>query len=164
MMVVAGVLINAAAKAGTFIRPDLRSLATCLAVSVQVSVFTLFDGFGVRSSDAASPAAYAATLAICDGLVSLTVSLFYRSLHRLRPEAAQIRLSLLGGTLAALSFWIGIWAISMAPLGMVSALRESSILFAVVFSAFLLKERLSVGRIAGSATILLGIILIKFSV
>jgi drug/metabolite transporter (DMT)-like permease len=44
------------------------------------------------------------------------------------------------------AYWIAVWALAHAPLGMVSALRETSGLFAAAISVLILKEGLGVWR------------------
>jgi drug/metabolite transporter (DMT)-like permease len=161
-LVVVGIVASATSRSTGRACPHLASLGLGLVTSAQVSVFTLLDGVGVRSIEGTSALSYASTMAVCDGMISLLVATAYRFRMRAPPLGAQIRYNLMGGALAGLSFWIGIWAISIAPLGLVSAIRESSILFAVGLSTWLLKEPLTAGRAVGSILILLGIVVIKF--
>jgi len=60
------------------------------------------------------------------------------------------------------SSWLIIWALTLAPMALVSALRETSIVFAVVIGVVFLQERLSLARLA-SITTLVGTTLLKLS-
>ena len=54
------------------------------------------------------------------------------------------------------AYWIVIWAMTQAPIAVVAALRETSILFAVLFSARFLKEPLSWQRGLGALLVVSG--------
>jgi drug/metabolite transporter (DMT)-like permease len=59
------------------------------------------------------------------------------------------------------AYWIAIWAFTKAPLAMVAALRETSVLFAMLIAAVLLKERLTARRWAAAVLILAGLVLMR---
>ena len=52
---------------------------------------------------------------------------------------------------------------TQAPLALVSAVRETSMVFAVLFGVFILKERLDLRRLASIATTLIGTVMLKMS-
>jgi drug/metabolite transporter (DMT)-like permease len=54
------------------------------------------------------------------------------------------------------SSWVVIWALTLAPIALVSALRETGVVFAVVIGVVILKERLSLSRLASIAATLIG--------
>ncbi|MCC7283405.1 MAG: EamA family transporter, partial [Acetobacteraceae bacterium] len=63
----------------------------------------------------------------------------------------------LGGGMCTLgSYALALWAMTRAPIAMVSALRETSILFGVALAALLLHERPGGVRLAGVGLIVLG--------
>jgi drug/metabolite transporter (DMT)-like permease len=57
--------------------------------------------------------------------------------------------------------WVVIWAMTQAPLALVSALRETGVVFAVVIGALVLKEAVSLRRLASIATALIGTTMLK---
>jgi drug/metabolite transporter (DMT)-like permease len=59
------------------------------------------------------------------------------------------------------AYWMIIWALAHAPLGMVSALRETSVLFAALISTFILKEGFGVWRFVSAGLIACGIVLTR---
>ena len=61
------------------------------------------------------------------------------------------------------SSWLVIWALTLAPLALVSALRETGIVFAVVIGIVFLHEQLNLARLASIAATLIGITLLKLS-
>jgi drug/metabolite transporter (DMT)-like permease len=62
----------------------------------------------------------------------------------------------LAGILAIISFAPALFALGLAPVGAVSALRETSVIFGLLLGAVVLKERLSLQRIAGALLVTLG--------
>jgi drug/metabolite transporter (DMT)-like permease len=160
-LIAAGIVVSASSRSGAELHLRMPLLLVCLAASVEVSLFLFVDGIGVRATMHSSPGSYAATMAILDGAVSGAIILWSRTSQNMGFTKREVQQSVAGGLLASFAFWIGIWAISVAPIGMVSALRETSILFALLLSVIFLKERLSFGRLLGAATILAGIVLIR---
>ena len=59
--------------------------------------------------------------------------------------------------------WLFIWALTLAPIALVSALRETGIVFAVLIGVVFLNERLSLARLGSIATTLVGAALLKLS-
>ena len=58
---------------------------------------------------------------------------------------------------------MALWAMTQAPVAMISALRESSILFALLISVFLLRERVSRTRWLGASLIVGGVLALRLA-
>lgn len=145
-----------------------RALAFAAANACVIAVYTFIDGSGVRVTAAAGypVAAYVMVLFVLDGVP-------YPALVWLRRDAAGRRaivdyarrrwpLAALGGAASMGSYLIALWAMTRAPVAMVSALRETSVLFATAFSVWILKERFGAQRAAGAATIVGGVVALRF--
>ncbi|MCC2972561.1 EamA family transporter [Massilia sp. IC2-476] len=136
---------------GGGLRASRRTLGLALLTAVIVAACTLVDGLGVRRSGA--PAAYTAWLFLLTGLgVTLTGP---RRLHAELGAYVRARpLLVLGGGIATVgSYGIALWAMTMAPIAVVAALRETSIVFAAAIAAWVLRERVGPARIAGAVLI-----------
>ena len=68
---------------------------------------------------------------------------------------------LAGGALQFISYAIVIWAMTVAPIALVAALRETSVLFGAALAVVLLKEPLRPTRIAAAVIIVSGLLLIR---
>ena len=68
---------------------------------------------------------------------------------------------LAGGVLSLVAYWIVIWAMTVAPIALVAALRETSVLFGTLIAVVFLKEPLRPIRIVAAVTIVAGIALIR---
>ena len=70
-------------------------------------------------------------------------------------------LGLAGGALQLGSYGIAIWAMTLAPIAIVAALRETSVLFGAAIAVVFLKEPLRAGRIVAALLIVAGLLLIR---
>lgn len=68
---------------------------------------------------------------------------------------------LIGGAGSIASYGLALWAMTKAPVATVAALRETSILFALVISVVILKERSSIWRYIAGAIIAAGVLILK---
>jgi drug/metabolite transporter (DMT)-like permease len=71
--------------------------------------------------------------------------------------------SLIGGACTFGSYGIALWAMTLAPVALVAALRETLIFFGTIFSVFILRERVTLVRGMSIAFIVAGAIAIKMS-
>jgi drug/metabolite transporter (DMT)-like permease len=125
-----------------------------------IALYTLVDGIGVRLSGSA--ASYTLWLFFLDGWGILVVALWFRgsavSVH-LRQRWAQ---ALAGALLTIASYGIVLWAMSVASIPAVAALRETSVIFAALLGAFVLKERLGHWRVVGAIGVAMGAAAIRW--
>lgn len=123
-----------------------------------LAAYTLLDGVGVRLSG--SIHGYAAWLFFLTGFPLLGVGLVAHRRNFValaRPVALR---GLLAGITASMAFWIVIWALSRAPLGLVAAARETSVVFVALGSGALLREKVSWIAIGA---VFVGVVLIRLA-
>ena len=91
----------------------------------------------------ASPAARSATRCGCSccRASAAAVGVVYARRRGTGHARQHWPLGLAGGVGTTASYAMALWAMTQAPVAMISALRESSILFALLISVFLLRER-----------------------
>jgi len=132
-----------------------------LANAVAIATYTLIDGLGVRRSHA--PAAYTLWMYLIIGGLTLGWTL----LHRPAEFLLYIRGRLAVGVVAAAgmmsSYGLALWAMTTAPVALVAALRETSIVFVTLLSAVLLKERITPQRLLATALIVAGAIALRLA-
>lgn len=138
---------------------DGRSVSFALVTSCFIASYTLTDGAGARS--AAGGVSYAVWLFVLDGMVSLAMCLLLRGSRVLPAMHRQWKMMLGGGFLGALAYGIAIWAMTKAPIAAVAALRETSILFAMILSVFLLGETVGRQRAIAALTIVAGVLALR---
>lgn len=136
-----------------------RGTLYAMATSLLIASYTVVDALGARGSESAL--GFAVLLTIGDGLATALVVWWWKGRSAFRVDQRTLSLSAVAGTLQIGAYWIAVWALAQAPMGTVSALRESSVLFVALISTYLLKERLGLHRIACSALVFAGILLVK---
>jgi drug/metabolite transporter (DMT)-like permease len=140
-------------------RLDRRAVGFALTTSIFVAGYTLTDGSGARL--AATASSYAAWLFLCDGLVSMAIGFYYRGRSLLPIMKTEWHIGILTGLLSAASYWIAMWAMTKAPIASVAALRETSILFAMLISVFALREKMTGWRVAAALCIVAGVVALR---
>lgn len=124
-----------------------------------IAAYTLVDGQGARLSG--NPVGYVLALALFEPLVILA-----HELRRRRPAVLHYfrqhwPLGFLGAAVATSAYCIVLWAMTQAPIAVVAAMRESSVIFAVLIGSLWFKEgRLRAGLLAGLCVVA-GVLLLK---
>ena len=70
---------------------------------------------------------------------------------------------LIGGSASFLAYAMVTWAFTQAPIALVTALREVSIVFALLIGVFFLKERLNLIKVISTLLTLIGVIFLRLS-
>ncbi|EKM4700254.1 EamA family transporter [Enterobacter roggenkampii] len=126
-----------------------------------IAGYTLVDGTGVRLSEAAL--GYTLWTFFMNGFCLLS----WAMVARRREASGYLRLhwkkGLLGGVGTMGSYGLALWAMTQAPLAVVAALRETSILFGALIAFLLLKEKVAGLRIAAALGIAGGAILLRLA-
>jgi drug/metabolite transporter (DMT)-like permease len=135
------------------------AVAWALANAAIIAVYTLVDGAGARASGNAL--GYVVWLTLLEGLVFLAWIRFHRGPRATAYLTMQWRRGLLGGFCSVAAYAIVLWAMTRAPVAAVSALRETSVLFAAVIGAVLLKEGFGYARLVGAASVVAGVAALK---
>jgi drug/metabolite transporter (DMT)-like permease len=133
---------------------DRTTLAFALGTSVFIGFYTIVDGLGGRVS--ASASGYTGLVFILDGLFMLATGLVLRGQKIIGDVTPYWRSGIAGALASGSAYWIVIYAMSVAPIAVVAALRETSILFAIAMSAKLLKEPLTWQRVGGGVLVVAG--------
>lgn len=134
--------------------PSVVVLAA-MATGLMIAGYSLVDGMGVRVSQ--STTGYIGWLFILEGLA--VVYIFSRVGRRIFQISRQtLVLGLTGGLVSALAYGLVIYVKSFTPLGMVSTLRETSVVIAAIIGVVLLGERPWKLRILASVIVAAGVI------
>jgi phosphonate utilization associated putative membrane protein len=136
-----------------------RATLFALANATMIAVYTLVDAAGARS--AGSAISYVLWMFFLEGLPFAAFMLWRRGPAFVVHARTRWRVGLAGGACSALSYGIAVWAMTVAPVGAVAALRETSVVFALGLGVLLLKERLNPGRWLGVAAVLAGAVALR---
>lgn len=126
-----------------------------------IALYTIVDGIGARLSGNAI--AYTLWLFFLNAWLVLGVAVWRRGRAALAHLRRRWLFSLLGSMLTMGSYGIVLWAMTIASIPAVAALRETSVIFAAILGAWLLKERMGRWRIAGALLVALGAASIRWS-
>jgi drug/metabolite transporter (DMT)-like permease len=129
------------------------------ATSLCITAYTLSDGLGARV--AGSTNGYVLWLFAIDSLPLLIFVLVRRRRTFLAAVGPNWLAGLVGGALSLLAYWIVIWAFTKAPIPVVAALRETSILFALLIGMLWIGETVTKVRIASIVLVVAGLALMR---
>ena len=136
-----------------------KAVGFALSNAVIIAIYTVIDGLGVRASGNALQ--YVATLFLLDGWPFAL--LMFATRGRAVGIYARHRwpVATLGACASLGSYGIALWAMTRAPVATVAALRETSVLFAVLLGAWFLKEAFTPRRALGTCVIVAGVMALR---
>lgn len=130
---------------------DRRGLGWAVATGVCIAGYTVLDAQGVRA--APSALSYIAWIYLTlGGGIGLLFAL-WRGPKFLLAARAEWKPGLIAGALSIVTYGLALYAYRLGDTPRLAALRETSILFAVGIAVIFLRERMTGGRIAGTAAI-----------
>lgn len=124
-----------------------------------VCAYTLVDGIGARV--AGDPHAYSAALFVIDGVPLVLIAIWMRGWSGMAPMRQFFGRGIAGGAMSLAAYWIAIWAMTVAPISLVAALRETSVLWATLIAVVFLKEPFVPARAVAACLIVAGVVLIR---
>jgi drug/metabolite transporter (DMT)-like permease len=127
--------------------------------AIIIAGYTVVDGIGIRMC--AAPWPYIAWLFLLNGVALLLLTVMRRPRRFLEYALERWRTGLLCGLCMIASYGIALWAMTRAPLALVAALRETSVLFAAFFAAVFLRERFGAARYVAVGLVTAGAIAMK---
>lgn len=136
-----------------------RHLRLPLSIAVLIATYTLVDARGARLSGNA--ASYTLWLFLLSGLPLPLWALATRRAQLCRYLRGNWGRGLVGGAGTTASYGIALWAMTQGPVAVIAALRETSILFALLISAWVLKEHVGRARLCAAALIVAGVVVLR---
>jgi drug/metabolite transporter (DMT)-like permease len=135
------------------------AISTALLNALVIAGYTIVDGLGARLSEA--PVTYVAWIEIGGGLGTVVYRLAINGRARLAPMMTRIPSGLAGAAMGFAAYGIALWAMTLAPIGLVAALRETSVLFAAILGAVLFGEPFGPKRWLALVLIVGGIVALR---
>ena len=137
---------------------EKRSIIFALLTGLMIASYTIIDGIGVRLSG--NPASYIGWLFILSPLPIASIALLRRRGDAIVYIRKNWKLAVLGGGLNLGSYGLSIWALNLAAMAHVSAMRETSVIIAALIGTQLLGESFGKRRIVAAITVAIGVVLI----
>ena len=139
---------------------NYKILYSSLATGIFIGIYSVVDGYGARLS--MSAISYMSWVFIFSALIFPIVLKFRKQKNILKKTLTEGKFVFwIGGSLSYVAYVITVWAFTKAPIPMVSALRESSIIFAIFIGYFYLKEKISLYKIISILLIFVGVLGLK---
>jgi drug/metabolite transporter (DMT)-like permease len=155
LTVSAGIMILAAVRYA-----DKRGIGAALLNSAIIAIYSVVDGIGIRVSGA--PVGYVVWLFAAEIFVALFVLGLRR--NRLREIGQKaLLLGLAGGAISGLAYGLALFTKTLAPIGIVSAVRETSVIFAALIGVVWLREGPARRRLVAASVVALGVMILALS-
>jgi drug/metabolite transporter (DMT)-like permease len=161
VLLAAGVLLLSLRGGRDLQALDRHAVGFALFTAVTICGYSIVDGVGARLAGSAN--AYSAALFVGIAPVVVAYALVRRGPSVLGEMVPYWMTGLAGGALAVVSYSIAIWAMTVAPIALVAALRETSVLFGAIMAVAVLKEPLRATRIVAAILIVAGLATIRLA-
>ena len=136
-----------------------KAVLFALSNAVLIAIYTVVDAQGARLSGHVGQ--YVALLFVLDGWPFAVLVYLQRKGQVWEYARARWPLATFGALASLGSYSIALWAMTVAPVALVAALRETSVLFAVILGAWLLRERWTRWRVIGASTLVCGVVALR---
>ena len=140
---------------------NLKATKFALITGLFIASYSMVDGLGARASE--NSWGFYSCLTICNGMVAICYLILTKPTILTDLAFKGRKVFVIGGGTSFLAYGIVTWAFTQAPIALVTALRETSIIFALLMGTFLLKERLSFIKVCSTLFTLFGAMLLRFT-
>jgi drug/metabolite transporter (DMT)-like permease len=163
LMLAAGVLLVSLKGGRDLARLDKRAVGFALFTAVTICAYSVVDGIGARLAGPGKANAYSVWLFVGIAPVVAVYGVIRSGWRMLPAMLPHWKTGIGGGFLALASYGIAIWAMTVAPIAIVAALRETSVLFGALIAVLFLKEPLRATRVTAALLIVCGLALIRLA-
>ena len=140
---------------------NYKGIIYSLATGVFIMSYSLVDGYGARING--SFLSYMAYLFPIEGLLFLILLNLIKKREIIKKIIKNSKFSFfVGGTISSLVYILIVWAFTKAPIPLITTLRETSIIFALIIGAIFLKEKFTSLKIFAVLSIFFGVVFLKF--
>ena len=137
-----------------------RLLPFALGSALATAGYTLADGLGARVSG--EPFAYVGWLMVLSAVFYTPAVIALKGRAVLRADARAWGVGMVAAAASFAAYAIAVWAMTLAPIALVGAMRETSILFAVLIGWRFFDERMDRGKALAAVLIVAGVMLTRF--
>lgn len=138
---------------------DTAAVTAALATSAWISAYSFADGHGARVNG--SGPSFALWLFFLNCIANLSLGFYWRGREVWTTWTQQWPAATGAAFMSQLAYFIAIWAMTKAPIALVAALRETSVLFGALISIVVLREPFTVWRGLAAASIVAGAMLMR---
>jgi drug/metabolite transporter (DMT)-like permease len=138
---------------------QISSLLFALSNAGVVVMYTIVDGQGARLSG--NSLSYTGWLFFLTAVIVVLAALVLRRGPARAFSPSNLVKGIVGGICIVGSYGIAIWAMTRAPIALVAALRETSVVFAMLIAVYFLGEHISRLRLLSALMVAAGAVVIK---
>jgi drug/metabolite transporter (DMT)-like permease len=159
LALVAGVLLLSARGGPDLAQINRRAIVFALFTAIAICAYSVVDGIGARLST--NPNGYSLCLFAGIGMIMVPYAVLRGGRVIFPAMRFYWKRGLIGGALQLFSYGTAVWAMTIVPIAIVAALRETSVLFGALIAVIILKEPLRVARIVAALAIVVGLVMIR---
>ena len=134
-------------------------LRFAFASALMTACYSLIDGLGARAAGDAT--VFVAWMFLIDGIIFGSWGLWRQGRAVLVASRRDWLRGCMAGAASLGAYWIAVWAMTQAPIALVTALRETSILFAVLIGVVVFRERFDRAKAVATVLIVGGVVLTR---
>ncbi|MDA0764386.1 MAG: EamA family transporter [Proteobacteria bacterium] len=140
-------------------KSNIRGFYLALITGCFIASYSLVDGFGARVTQ--NPISYYSVVTLVNGIIFTIFIKFYHPgiLRRVAHEGKKS--FFIGGAASYTAYAIVVWACLFLPIAVVSSIRETSIIFALLLGIYCLKEKFNLIKFILIAGSFFGIVLMR---
>ena len=138
---------------------NTKAALLALGTGCFIAAYSLVDGLGARAAGTAL--GFYGWLTIGNAVVFAALMSIRRPDVLKRLASGGKRLFVVGGGASFAAYALVVWAFTQAPIALVTALRETSIVFALLIGVVFLKERLDLVKVLSTVLTLAGAVLLR---
>lgn len=139
---------------------DRKLIPLALGAACATAGYSLVDGMGARSMGDA--VGFVAWSLVASALFYTPAVLALRGRSVLHITGPMVVMGGFASLASFAAYAIVVWAMTVAPIALVTALRETSILFAVLIGWMIFGERMTMGKATAGLLIITGVALTRF--
>ena len=140
-------------------RFNISGALAAVGTAVVIMGYTLFDGYGARASG--NPISYVCWLYVITTFPINIILLLSQRKSYIPYFKQRWKIGLFGGLCSLGSYGVALWAMTKAPIAMVAALRETSVIFGMLLAILFLGEKFSPVKLLAVVLVATGIIIMR---
>ncbi len=142
-------------------RKNAKAITFALLTGLFIGGYSIVDGYGARASF--SPLSFMGWSFIVNALLFPILLKIMNKPDIVKRVFSEAKLLFwFGGTISYIVYAIVVWGFTQAPIPLVSALRETSVIIALLIGTVFLKEKFTMFKALSIFIIFLGVVLLKF--
>ncbi len=161
IFLITGGIVSLALHGWGTIAHNMKGVLFALGTAGFIASYTIVDASGARISGDVH--GYTVWLFFLHGFPLFALIYFLRRDTLIVSLKQNWKPGVLGGAMSMVAYWIVLWAITLGAIAPVAALRETSVIFAALIAAFMLKEKFGPTRVVAAVFVAIGVYLLAIS-